>query len=104
MHYSIAYSYVPLLLINHGFAEWILMSVFSTRSPLLVPFLTLLVRYILAPTLTLSWTGDVEDDRGGGGGGWVAVLPVVVGAVVAGAVVAIVGRNRRRFSAAVMVA
>ena len=28
MHYSIAYSYVPLLLINHGFAEWILMSVF----------------------------------------------------------------------------
>ena len=36
-----------------------------------VPFLTLLVRYILAHTLTVSWQGIAEGDLlGGGGGGW----------------------------------
>ena len=76
MHYSIAYAYVPPLLINQGFAEWILMSGFFYCSPLLVPFLTLLVRYILAPTLTVSWQGIVEGGLlgVGVGGGWVAVL------------------------------
>ena len=88
MHYSIAYPHVPLLLINCGFAEWILMSGFSTCSPLLVPFLTLLVRNILAPTLTVSWQGIEEGDFLGGGGGWVAVLagrrPVAVMSAVCG--------------------
>ena len=38
---------------------------------LLVPFLTLLVGYILAPTLTVSWQGIAEGALlGGGGGGW----------------------------------
>ena len=47
------------------------MSGFFYCSPLLVPFLTLLVRYILAPTLTVSWQGIAEGDLlGGGGGGW----------------------------------
>ena len=46
----------------HGFNIWF----FSTRSSLLVPFLTLLVRYILAPTLAVSSTGNGAE-RGGGG-------------------------------------
>ena len=78
MLYTIAYQHVPLLLINSGFAGWLLMSGFSPRSLLLVPFLTLLVRYILAPTLKVSWQeieeGELLGGGGGGGGGWVAVL------------------------------
>ena len=52
-------------------------------------FLTLIVRNVLAPTLPVSSTGNV--DEWGGGGGWVAVLQVVGGAAVAGAAVALAG-------------
>ena len=54
MHHNIVSSYVPrlIMLIKHVFCRVVF---FSTRSPLLVPVLTLLVQYILAPTLTVSW-------------------------------------------------
>ena len=78
MLYTIAYQHVPLLPINSGFAKWLLVSGFSTRSPFLLPFLTLLVQYFLAPTLTVSWQeiedGDLLGGGGGGGGVWVTVL------------------------------
>ena len=52
MHYNIVCSYVPRLIIKHGFAERFLMSGFLF---LLVPVLPLLVQYVLAPTLSVRW-------------------------------------------------
>ena len=53
---------------------------------MLVSFLPLLVQYILAPTLTVSWQGIEEGDLlgGGGGGCWVPVAVVVGGFSAAG--------------------
>ena len=99
MHYSIAYSYVPLLLINHGFAEWILMSgsfyafTFARSLPNVTNSTTVCSCTYLNGEL--NWRCRRRPARGCGGASWVAVLPVVVGAVVAGAVVALVGRIRR---------
>ena len=60
MHYSVAYSYVTmLLLINHDFSERILISGFySSAVARSLPNVDSTI-YILAPTLPVNWTGTV---------------------------------------------
>ena len=69
-----------MLLINHGFAERILISAVYSFT-VACSFLPLIV-----PTLTVSSTGNGDEWDG-----WVAVLQAVGGAAVAGAAVALAG-------------
>ena len=74
-----------MLLINHGFAERILISAVYSFT-VACSFLPLIVRNFLAPTLSVSSTGNGDEWDG-----WVAVLQAVGGAAVAGAAVALAG-------------
>ena len=69
---------------KHGVAEIMIFSL----SLLLVPFLTLLVRTVLAPTLTVSWQGNEESGLLGAA----AVAVAAAGCLVAAAAVAVTFR------------